>query len=175
VSYGPILTCPIADLLNPFASCPKPIPQKQLAPSVPPQRPILKPNEFTPLPAPVFIYSYNLELAARKLEPVITLRCGVTVQSPRHYAPCASSRLGAASPDATDQRFNTATPWYQDSDTAGSPRRLVHYSGTACGARGRDQASRYHDSDEASLLHCLFITAAQLAGPGGGGLLGLEP
>ena len=34
-------------------------------------------------------------------------------------------------------------------------------------ARGRDQAPRYHDSDEASLLRCLFITAAQLAGPGG--------
>ncbi len=108
------------------------------------------------------------ELAARKLEPVITLRCAATVQSPRHYAPCASSRLRAASPDATDQRFNTATSWYQDSDAAaGSQRRLVHYSGAAGGARGRDQASRYHDSDEASLLRCLFITAAQLAGPGG--------
>jgi hypothetical protein len=81
------------------------------------------------------------ELAARKLEPVITLRCGATLQSPRHYEPCASSRLGAASPDATDQRFNTATSWYQDSDAAGSPRRLVHYSGTAGGGPGAGPGS----------------------------------
>ncbi len=74
--------------------------------------------------------------AAQRVGPVITLRCGATVQSPRHYAPCASSRLGAASPDATDQRFSTATSWYQDSDAAGSLRRLVHYSGTAGGGQG---------------------------------------
>ncbi len=74
------------------------------------------------------------ELAARKL-PAITLRCGASVQLPRHYAPCASSRLRAASPDAMDQRFNAATSWYQDSDAAGSPRRLVHHSSKAGGAR----------------------------------------